>query len=295
MFGNQFYHETLRKYVIIFGTLFNDIHISRVDSNGNRVQDIKVPLAYGPRDKTLARLEEDPNLDREVAITLPRMSFEWIGLNYATERKLNTIRKNVYTANANEQTKLRTMYNPVPYDITFELNVFSKFVEDSTRILEQIVPYFTPEFTVSATVVPDMDWKIDIPVVLDAISVQDTYEADYNQRRAIIHTLTFTLKGQLFPRIVKTGIIKTANLQFYVDTSTPLANSHPSNTVTATISTSANVLAQRTTITPGLLANGSPTTNASLTVASSEIDANDDYDYIINFEDFFDGSANSAS
>ena len=295
MFGNQFYHETLRKYVIIFGTLFNDIRISRTDSDGNRVSDIRVPLAYGPRDKTLARLEQDPNLDREVAITLPRMSFEWIGLNYATERKLNTVRKNVYTANANEQAKLRSMYNPVPYDITFELNVFSKYVEDSTRILEQIAPYFTPEFTVSATIIPDMDWKIDIPIVLDAISVQDTFEADYNQRRAIIHTLTFTLKGQLFPRVVKTGVIKTANLQFYVDTHTVIANSHPSNTVYKTIDTSANVLAQRTTITPGLLANGSPTTNASLTIDKSQIDADDDYDYIINFEDFFDGSANSAS
>jgi len=253
MFGTQFYHETLRKYVIIFGTLFNDIRISRTDSNGNRVQDLRIPLAYGPRDKTLARLEQDPNLDREVAITLPRMSFEWIGLNYATERKLNTIRKNVYTANSNEQSKLRTMYNPVPYDITFELNIMSKYVEDSTRIIEQIVPYFTPEFTVSATIIPEMNWKIDIPVVLDAISVQDTYESDFTQRRAIIHTLTFTLKGQLFPRVVKTGIIKTANLNFYVDTNSVLANNHPANTVYATVNTSANVLHHRTTITPGLL------------------------------------------
>jgi hypothetical protein len=295
MFGTQFYHETLRKYVIIFGTLFNDIRISRTDSNGNRVQDLRIPLAYGPRDKTLARLEQDPNLDREVAITLPRMSFEWIGLNYATERKLNTIRKNVYTANSNEQSKLRTMYNPVPYDITFELNIMSKYVEDSTRIIEQIVPYFTPEFTVSATIIPEMNWKIDIPVVLDAISVQDTYESDFTQRRAIIHTLTFTLKGQLFPRVVKTGIIKTANLNFYVDTNSVLANNHPANTVYATVNTSANVLHHRTTITPGLLSNGSPTTNSSLSIDKSLIDADDDYDYIINFEEFFDGSANSAS
>ena len=295
MFGTQFYHETLRKYVIIFGTLFNDIRISRTDSNGNRVQDLRIPLAYGPRDKTLARLEQDPNFDREVAITLPRMSFEWIGLNYATERKLNTIRKNVYTANSNEQSKLRTMYNPVPYDITFELNIMSKYVEDSTRIIEQIVPYFTPEFTVSATIIPEMNWKIDIPVVLDAISVQDTYESDFTQRRAIIHTLTFTLKGQLFPRVVKTGIIKTANLNFYVDTNSVLANNHPANTVYATVNTSANVLHHRTTITPGLLSNGSPTTNSSLSIDKSLIDADDDYDYIINFEEFFDGSANSAS
>jgi|TARA_A100001391_G_scaffold180262_1_gene145664 hypothetical protein len=294
MFGHQFYHSTLRKYVIIFGTLFNEITLTRTDNNGNRVQDIKVPLAYGPRDKTIARLEQDPDLDREAAIVLPRMSFEMIGLSYATERKLNTVRRNVAVHDVNNKDNYRTMYNPVPYDINFELNIFSRYTEDSTKIIEQIMPFFTPEFTITATLIPDMNWTIDIPVVLEAVTISDTYEADYQQRRALIHTLTFTMKGQLFGPVTKSGLIKTANTQFYVDTTTKFANTNPANTVLKSIATSHSngtqfTLHSRGTITPGLLANGSPTTNASLTVNTSSIQANDNYDYITNFEEFFDG------
>ena len=157
------------------------------------------------------------------------------------------------------------------------------------------MPFFTPEFTVTATLIPDMSWTVDIPVVLEAVAIQDTYEADFQQRRALIHTLTFTMKGYLYGPISKSGIIKKANTQFYVDTSRSVANSHPSNTVIAGISTSANVLHSRTTITPGLLANGSPTTNASLTVELGSIQANDNYGFITNFEEFFSGDANTSS
>ena len=294
MFGHTFYHGTLRKYIIIFGTLFNEIVINRTDNNGNRVQDIKVPLAYGPRDKTIARLEQDPDLDREAAVVLPRMSFEMIGMSYATERKLNTVRRNVAIHDVNNNANLRTMYNPVPYDINIELNIFSRYAEDSTKILEQIMPFFTPEFTVTAELIPEMDWKIDIPVVLEAVTISDTYEADFQQRRALIHTLTFTIKGQLFGPVSKTGVIKKANTMFYVDTTTKFANVQPSNTTVKTIATGLSngtqfTLHSRTTTTPGLLANGSPTTNASLTVAASSIKSTDDYDYIYNFEEFFDG------
>ena len=294
MFGHSFYHETLRKYVIIFGTLFNEVTIYRTDQAGNRHQKIKVPLTYGPRDKTVARLEQSPDLDNEVAITLPRMSFEMIGMSYATERKLNTVRRNVAVHDSNNDSNMRTMYNPVPYDINFELNVFSKYAEDSTRIIEQIMPFFTPEFTVTAEVIPEMQWKVDIPVVLEAVTISDTYEADFDTRRALIHTLTFTMKAQLFGPVSKTGVIKKANTMFYVDTTTKYANSHPANTVVSNVGTDF-VLHQRTTITPGLLANGSPTTNASLTVAAESISANDDYGYITNFEEFFSGDANTSS
>ncbi len=309
MFGHKFYHQTLRKYVIIFGTLFNEIVLYRTDNEGNRLQDIKVPLSYGPRDKTIARLEQDPDLDREVAITLPRMSFEMIGMSYATERKLNTVRRNVAIHDENNDNNYRTMYNSVPYDITFELNIFTHYAEDSTKIIEQIMPFFTPEFTVTATLIPEMNWTVDIPVVLEAVSIQDTYEADSATRRALIHTLTFTVKGQLFGPVSKTGIIKQANTMFYVDTSRPVqnsssgsiyANSHPSNTVFKKISTTqsdgtAFVLHSRTTVTPGLQSNGAPTTNASLTVDKSLVSANDNYDYITNFEEFFSGDANTAT
>jgi len=314
MFGHKFYHETIRKYIIIFGTLFNEIFIYRTDSSGNQIQEIKVPLAYGPRDKTLARLEQDTNLDTEVAITLPRMSFEWIGINYATERKLNTINRNVAPSGDPSDTRknVRSMYNPVPYDLNFELNVFSKYAEDSTKIVEQIMPFFTPEFTVTAELISDMSWKVDLPIILEAISLQDTYEADFQQRRALVNTLSFTLKGYLFAPVTESGLIKKANTQFYVDTypgnrrqqtenpdsndtrGTVYANSSAGNLVFSTVRTThangqAWELASRVTVTPGLDANGDPTTNSSLTVDSSLIDANDNYGYITNFEDFFDG------
>lgn len=288
MFGHEFYHGTLRKYVIIFGTLFNDIIISRTDDEGNRVQDLKIPLAYGPADKTLVRLEQDPNLDREMAITLPRMSFEMTNFMYASERKLNTVRKNVYISD--DKTKVRRMYQPVPYDLTFELNVFCKYVEDGTKIIEQILPFFTPEFTVSANILPKMNWQIDIPVVLDSVNIQDTYENDFESRRALIYTFTFTMKAQLFGPVTNSAIIKTANTSFYVDYSATFANTHMSNVQYKTIDTdTVSVLHNRTIVTPGLLANGSPTTNASLSIATSEIDADDNYGYIVNIEEFFNG------
>ena len=139
MFGTYFYNETIKRSISIFGTLFNEIVINRTDNNGNRVQDIKVPLAYGPRDKTIARLEQDPDLDREAAIVLPRMSFEMIGMSYATERKLNTVRRNVAIHDSNNNSNLRTMYNPVPYDINIELNILILVILVKLVILVMLV------------------------------------------------------------------------------------------------------------------------------------------------------------
>lgn len=282
MFGHTFYHQTLRKYVIIFGTLFNDIQFYRTDGDGNRVQKIKVPLAYGPMEKTLARLENNANLDdSRPAITLPRMSFEMTGLNYASERKLSTTKK-FARKDPGDPQKLNTMYQPVPYDISFELNIMVNMVEDGTKILEQIMPFFTPEFTVTANILPEMTYHLDIPVVLEGLTMQDTYENDFETRRALIYTMTFLVKGQLFGPITKSGIITRANTMFYVDTSTPgvfnVGKLSPHH---------------RTTITPGLTNEGLPTTNSELTVDRSQIEPTDNYDYIVNFEEFFSGTANT--
>ena len=293
MFGHTFYHETLRKYVIIFGTLFNEIHFYRTDDAGNRHQKIRVPLSYGPREKTLARLEGDPNLDRETAINLPRMSFEMTGLAYASERKLNTIRRVTSLADGSEQSKLRNMYQPVPYDIAFQLNIMVNRAEDGTKIIEQIMPFFTPEFTVTANILPEMNYKLDVPVILDSLNMQDTYEADFVTRRALIYEADFTLKGYFFGPVSKSGIITRANTQFFIDTSLQLANSHPANSVVSGISTSANVQHSRQTIDPGLDANGNPTSNASITIARESITANDNFGFINNFEEFFSGDANT--
>tara|TARA_B100000676_G_scaffold298216_1_gene340890 strand:- start:1126 stop:2013 length:888 start_codon:yes stop_codon:yes gene_type:complete len=292
MFGHTFYHETLRKYVIVFGTLFNEVHFYRTDDAGNRHQKIRVPLSYGPREKTLARLEGDPNLDRETAITLPRMAFEMTGLAYASERKLNTIRKRQIVVTG-ENSKMKSIYQPVPYDIAFQLNIMVNRAEDGTKIIEQIMPFFTPEFTVSANILPEMDYKLDIPVILDSVNMQDTYEGDFQTRRALIYQMDFTLKGFFFGPVSKSGQITRANTQFFIDTSVQLANSSPSNTVVAGISTSANVQHSRRSTDPGLDANGNPTSNSSVTIGRENISANDNFGFVSNFEEFFSGDANT--
>jgi len=297
MLGHTFYHQHLRKYVIVFGTLFNDIVVQRKDNSGNVVQDIKVPLAYAPREKALARIQQDPDLARKVGMVLPRMSFEMQSFNYAPERKLNKIHRNV-AAYADDKAKLYAAYSPVAYDIGFDLNIYTRYAEDSTQILEQILPFFTPEWSVTMTLIPDMSWKQDIPIVLNGVSAQDTYDGDFETRRALIHTLNFTLKGYLWGPLRKTGIIKTANVMTHVDTSTVYANSHASNTVVANVnvtdsSSSGYYIHSRTTTTPGLLANGSPTSNASASVGIANIDEDDDYGYIHNFEEWF--SANTSA
>ncbi len=297
MLGHTFYHQHLRKYVIVFGTLFNDIIVQRKDNSGNVVQDIKVPLAYAPREKALARIQQDPDLARKVGMVLPRMSFEMQSFNYAPERKLNKIHRNV-AAYADDKAKLYAAYSPVAYDIGFDLNIYTRYAEDSTQILEQILPFFTPEWSVTMTLIPDMSWKQDIPIVLNGVSAQDTYDGDFETRRALIHTLNFTLKGYLWGPLRKSGIIKTANVMTHVDTSTVYANSHPANTVVANVnvtdsSSSGYYIHSRTTTTPGLLANGSPTSNASASVGIANIDEDDDYGYIHNFEEWF--SANTSA
>ena len=297
MLGHTFYHQHIRKYVIVFGTLFNDVIVQRKDSAGNILQDIKVPLAYAPREKALARIDADPDLSKKVGMVLPRMSFEMNSINYAPERKLNKIHRNV-SAYADDKTKLYAAYNPVAYDIGFELNIYTKFAEDSTKILEQILPFFTPEWFVTMNLIPEMNWKQDIPIVLNGVSMQDTYEGDFETRRALIHTINFTLKGDLWGPVRKSGIIKTANVMTHVDTSTVYANQHPSNTVFANVNVTDSskpgyYIHSRTTTTPGLLANGSPTSNASLSVGIGSIDEDDDYGYIHNFEEWF--SANTSA
>ncbi len=206
MLGHTFYHQHLRKYVIVFGTLFNDIIVQRKDNSGNVVQDIKVPLAYAPREKALARIQQDPDLARKVGMVLPRMSFEMQSFNYAPERKLNKIHRNV-AAYADDKAKLYAAYSPVAYDIGFDLNIYTRYAEDSTQILEQILPFFTPEWSVTMTLIPEMSWKQDIPVVLNGVSAQDTYDGDFETRRALIHTLNFTLKGYLWGPLRKSGVV----------------------------------------------------------------------------------------
>jgi len=216
MLGSTFYHQTIRKYVAVFGTLFNDINIERKNSSGTVVEKLKVPLAYGPKQKWLLAVQ-DTTADRKVVATrTPRMGFAMTGVSYDTARKLNTIGRNVKANTSSTTTNMVTMYNPVPYNFDFELFILVKNAEDGTQILEQILPYFTPEFTVTVNTIPDMNIKADVPIVLNSSSVADEYEGDLSTRRTITWTLSFVLKGFIYPNLVSGEIIKTIEVNFRI-------------------------------------------------------------------------------
>jgi len=205
MFGTYFYHQTSRKMVVGFGTLFNTLEVQRTDSSGDVTEVIGIPLSYGPKDKMLTRISADPNLSPSVALTVPRMGFELTSMTYDSARKLNTMNRNV----AKGTTGLKKQFNPVPYNWEFSLYIFVKNAEDGTQILEQILPFFTPEFTVSMTLISSMSVKHDIPLVLNSVTSEDTYEGDFATRRSIIWTLSFTMKGYLYPNIVDNAKVIT--------------------------------------------------------------------------------------
>lgn len=213
MFGQVFYHDTIRKYVILFGTLFNDVYIKK-DDGTDTTQTIKVPISYGPKQKFLVRLEQDPTISKPVAIQLPRMAFEMVDIRYAAERKLPTINK-ISVVNPDDPNKLTYQYMPVPYDLTFNLNIMVKQARDGTRILEQILPFFTPEWTATLNLDPTMQHRYDIPIILNTVSSEDSYTGNFNERRAIIWTLNFTLKGYVFGATRSQKIIKNTGINIY--------------------------------------------------------------------------------
>ena len=216
MLGSTFYHQTIRKYVAVFGTLFNDINIERKNSSGDVVERLKVPLAYGPKQKWLLAIQ-DTTADRKVVATrTPRMGFSMTGISYDTARKLNTIGRNVKANTSSTTTSMVTMYNPVPYNFDFSLFILVKNAEDGTQILEQILPYFTPEFTVTVNTIPDMNIKADVPILLNSASVADEYEGDLSARRTITWTLDFTLKGFIYPNVTSGQIIKSIEVNFRI-------------------------------------------------------------------------------
>ena len=217
MLGQTFYHQTIRKYVVLFGTLFNDINIEKKDSSGNVVSRQKVPIAYGPKQKFLTRIRQDPNIDRQVAVQLPRMGFEMTSLTYDPIRKLNTVGKILGRASSSEGgSTLRKMFNPVPYNMDFQLFVFVDNAEDGTQILEQILPFFAPEFTVTINAVSDLGIKLDVPISFNSASLEDTFDGEFGTRRTLIWTLDFFMKGFLYPDIKGGGkIIKSVQVDFH--------------------------------------------------------------------------------
>lgn len=265
MFGTSFYNQTTRRYVAIFGTLFNDIIIDRRDNGGTVIQAMKVPLNYGPMERFLARIEQDPDLTAP-AIRLPRMSFEMVSMTYDPERKLTPMTHSLKGI-TNNDSAVKTQFTPAPYDLEFQLNIMVKYAEDGTKIIEQILPYFKPEFTVTAKLIDGMDINIDIPIILNSVSVEDTYEGSYEDRRAIIWTLNFTLKGYYFGPVTQRKIIKFANTSIY----SSMTATEPAAVIT---------------VQPGLTANGQPTTNINQTVPYSAINIDDDWAYIVQIAEY---------
>ena len=192
-----FYHEILRRTIVAFGSLFNDIEIRHKDSSNNVKSTIKVPLAYGTTQKFLARLEQSPNLNKPVQITLPRMSFEFVGLQYDSGRKVSTTQTFI-TTDPNNKTEVKRAYMPIPYNMAFELSIYTKLNDDMLQIIEQILPYFQPSYNLSVDLVESIGEKRDIPIVIENITLQDDYEEDFTTRRSLIYTLRFTAKTYLF-------------------------------------------------------------------------------------------------
>ena len=215
MLGSTFYHQTIRKYVAAFGTLFNDINIERKNSSGTVIERVKVPLAYGPRQKWILALSETTDQRRVLGARLPRIGFALTGVNYDSVRKLNTVIRNV-AANTASTGSVMSQYNPVPYNFDFELFILVNNAEDGTQILEQILPYFTPEFTVTINTIPDMGIKADVPVVLNSASQSDEYEGELATRRTIIWTLSFLLKGFVYPDVKSGTLIKSIEVNFRI-------------------------------------------------------------------------------
>ena len=210
-----FYNEILRRTIISFGSLFNGISITHTDSSDATVGVMRVPLAYGPTQKFLARLNQSPDLNKSTAITLPRMSFEFTGMTYDPSRKVTTTQQfTVKDPDSGKDTK--KAYMPVPYNMQFELAVMTKLNDDALQIVEQILPYFQPSYNISVELVENIKEKRDIPIVLENITMQDDYEGDFTQRRVLLYTLRFTAKTYLFGPVstATTDIIKKMSVNY---------------------------------------------------------------------------------
>ena len=216
MLGQQFYHESIRKVIVAFGTTFNNIQLVRKDNDGNIKQSMKVPLAYGPRQKWLVRLNEDADLSKTVAVTLPRIGFEIQTLSYDSSRKLNRVQKFKKVKGANSN-RLDTQFMPVPYNLSIQLYIMAKQSDDALQIVEQILPFFQPDYTLTINDMADMGIKRDVPIILNDVSYEDNYQGDFTERRAIIYTMTFTAKFYLYGPVTSTSVIKTVQVDQYTD------------------------------------------------------------------------------
>ena len=275
MFGHQYYNQVIRRYVVMFGTLFNDIIVQRFNKAGQRIQALKVPIAYGPKEKFLVRITQDPELTNQSQVSLPRMGFEMTGMQYMPDRKLSSTQRRVNTVGATgSNNSIKAVYTPVPYDFNFSLSVFVKNADDGVQILEQILPFFTPEWTTTLKIIPEMNIKHDVPTVLQSVTTEDAYDGDFETRRSLIYNLDFLVKGYIYGPVKKSGIIKRTMVDFINSSNTSLQT---------------GTRIEKITITPGLDANGNPTANSAQSISIDNISANDNYGFAIDYETDLDG------
>jgi len=217
MFGSHFYHQKVRKCVAMFGMLFNNLYVIRKNSSGASISQVKVPLSYAPKEKYLERIRENPDLvnDTRVAVKLPRMSFEITSLAYDAQRQLTKVSN--FNTSGTANTNRQKFYSPVPYSINFQLNIYAKSQDDALQLVEQILPTFNPQY--SLTIKPFSaeypDFKEDIPIIIQGVSFSDDFEGALDQRRTIVYTLDFEMKVQFYGNITTPDIIRTAITDVY--------------------------------------------------------------------------------
>lgn len=265
MFGHHFYNSTTRKYIAVFGTIFNDIYISRQDDEKTFNQRMKVPISYGPKQKFLSMLTENRQKGSQ-AITLPRISFEIRDIAYDTERKLPNSRGIIFPSSTSTGTA-KSMMKPVPYNIQIELSIMTKYLEDGYKILEQIFPFFTPDFIPSARLIDGSNESFDIPIVLNSVMNEDTYEGSYEESRTLIWTLQFTIKGLYFGPATDKKIIKFAKVDI--------------NEIRA----DGDFRVADITVQPGMDSEGNATKDITKTIPYLEIEKEDNWEYIVTIED----------
>ena len=208
--GQSYYHGAIRKTIIAFGRLFSDIKIERQGTDGEVAQVINVPIAYAPKEKWIVRIDSDPALNNHTYTTLPRLSFEITGYEYDSSRKTNKMNKVVCNDNtASDQPTRGSVFAPAPYNIDIAMYVLTKTQEDAMQIIEQILPIFNPEYTLTVSAVPELEIMQNIPVILNNISVEDTYDGAFETRRFVTHTLQFTLKTNIYGPVTDQGVILT--------------------------------------------------------------------------------------
>ena len=213
----HFYYQLTRKYVILFGNMFNDISIIKKNrDNGQEIERFKVPVVYAPKEKYYARLRSDPDLNRPIQVVLPRISFELVGFNYDASRKQNSLLRN---AKGNNSSKANSQYMGVPYDLTFDLQIYSRNIDDGTHVVEQILPYFNPDYTVTIDSIPEMGFLKDIPIILNSVENTIEHEGNFDAVRYVAWTLNFTVKAYYYGPISTPKIIRKAITNIYNDPS----------------------------------------------------------------------------